>query len=435
MWRSRRYIKISMSAADSSASPGSLENPFESAHECLRKELADLQAMRSGRQEEIAWYDAFEPSGVSQRVHADVREAQDLLAEEHRLRRQTQAADAAVTAQEARASLGWNPFRYFSDEYKAEAEKLRVCLQQRNELQSKLADVERRRSRAKERAAQATRELERHRSFDILEAQAAVRAAESRIPTLAADQEKLRVLRDTFDDAIRQPLKARQHDLQREIQLGSAINRARALEERLSHPRNTRRDRAMIHDECQREFEERSPAAVIRNNERELDSVRRSLAKQDQRLAEIVRRFHLVRELKELVIDGNNLCYRNGKLIGLGPLAALLECLRSHQRFQAVPVQVVFDAHICRQLRMSPHAIEQHLGTAAHIVSAPQKADETLLVVADARGAHVISNDNFVDFADKAAVRSGRLVRHNIVGDQILVHDLDVAATFSSARG
>jgi hypothetical protein len=43
---------------------------------------------------------------------------------------------------------------------------------------------------------------------------------------------------------------------------------------------------------------------------------------------------------------------------------------------------------------------------------------------------YVLSNDRFAEYAEKPAVRDGRVLRHEILNGRILVHDLDVAASF-----
>jgi hypothetical protein len=45
----------------------------------------------------------------------------------------------------------------------------------------------------------------------------------------------------------------------------------------------------------------------------------------------------------------------------------------------------------------------------------------------------VISNDRFRDYTDKPAVRDDRLIRHEIVAGQVLVHDLDLRLGFAQA--
>jgi hypothetical protein len=53
--------------------------------------------------------------------------------------------------------------------------------------------------------------------------------------------------------------------------------------------------------------------------------------------------------------------------------------------------------------------------------------------MATAPDAWVISNDRFREYTDKPAVRDDRLIRHEIVAGQLMVHDLDVSIGFAQA--
>jgi hypothetical protein len=59
-------------------------------------------------------------------------------------------------------------------------------------------------------------------------------------------------------------------------------------------------------------------------------------------------------------------------------------------------------------------------------------ADETILDLAGMNDrAYVISNDRFGDFNEKLVVRHGRLIRHEIVGGNVFIHDLQLRVKFS----
>lgn len=63
-----------------------------------------------------------------------------------------------------------------------------------------------------------------------------------------------------------------------------------------------------------------------------------------------------------------------------------------------------------------------------------EAADE--LILDEARGANVfvISNDRFADFPDKQAVREDRIIRHEIVGDRVIVRDLKIDVEFNREK-
>jgi rRNA-processing protein FCF1 len=136
------------------------------------------------------------------------------------------------------------------------------------------------------------------------------------------------------------------------------------------------------------------------------------------------------RTIKSLVIDGNNLCYQQQNFIGLVALHAVAKNLS-----RSYPVLIVFDATIRKWLAMNDRDIAASFGDAVkvHVVATKQKADETLLDSAMDSTTYVISNDRFVDYPDKSAVRDQRVIRHEILNGKVFVHDLGVVENYPTA--
>jgi hypothetical protein len=66
-----------------------------------------------------------------------------------------------------------------------------------------------------------------------------------------------------------------------------------------------------------------------------------------------------------------------------------------------------------------------------HIVATSVKADETVLDLAGTdKTTFIVSNDRFAEFGEKPALRDQRVIRHEIVSGQVLIHDLGVSETF-----
>lgn len=211
----------------------------------------------------------------------------------------------------------------------------------------------------------------------------------------------------------------------RRAKLREKYARAEELKDEVEHSGSY--GRAMAHRESEDRFGDPSPSRVLRGVANEMRGVERDLAKLRRRIESVVSRAS--RHVSRLVIDGNNLCYQDGSFCGLGPLRTIIPVL-----VQSHPVLVIFDASIRRRLGLSDEAIRRELeGADVHVVATSQKADETLLDLADAADTYVLSNDRFNEFPDKPAVDKGRLIRHEIVAGRILIHDLDVDATFSIA--
>lgn len=193
-------------------------------------------------------------------------------------------------------------------------------------------------------------------------------------------------------------------------------------------------ERAKLHEECEREFGYGKPGDALREirgqmrplrnsiaeHEHTIRRIRRDMAKTEKRVTDLAA--VAAREIEALIIDGNNCCYRGEDLIGLAALIPMTESLANRYA-----VTVVFDAAIRRRLGVGDGHLHAALPSATvHVVASGIKADETILDAADKPATWVISNDRFGDFRDKASVKEGRVIRHEILADRVLVHDLGV---------
>ncbi|TVO80483.1 hypothetical protein [Shewanella algae] len=136
----------------------------------------------------------------------------------------------------------------------------------------------------------------------------------------------------------------------------------------------------------------------------------------------------LFRDIQKLVLDGNNLCYQGDTFIGLVALKTLVPILAGD--FEII---VVFDASIRRALGSGDSDVRDVLGNdiEVHVVATSVKADETVLDLAGTdKTTFVVSNDRFAEFGEKPAIRDQRVIRHEIVSGQVLIHDLGVSETF-----
>lgn len=202
-------------------------------------------------------------------------------------------------------------------------------------------------------------------------------------------------------------------------------DRARELCESISNQSNSY-ERAMLHKQCEAEFGVGSPGKVVASNESEIRRIDRDLEKLTMRAQQIG--IKAAREIKKVILDGNNLCYQSGDFIGLSALKAAVPALA-----EDYDVVVVFDSSIRRAIRLGDADIRSEFGEAAqvHIVASKVKADETILDIADQDStAFIVSNDRFSDFFEKSAVQDRRLIRHEIVSGRVLIHDLGISERY-----
>lgn len=215
--------------------------------------------------------------------------------------------------------------------------------------------------------------------------------------------------------------------------LDDQIAKVDKIKKKLSEA-TTGKERWELHDECERKFGEGKPGLVlhdlrgkkrplqddVRDRERQLNRLRRDKEKSEKRIANLAG--VAAREVRVLVIDGNNSCFEGKAFIGLAALIPMTEDLA-----RKYPVTVVFDASIRRKLRASDGDITAALSHAkVHVVATKTEADETILDISDDPGTWVISNDRYGEFGDKSPVAESRIIRHEIVAGRVLVHDLSV---------
>jgi hypothetical protein len=204
----------------------------------------------------------------------------------------------------------------------------------------------------------------------------------------------------------------------------SNLRAAEDLDRQLSSAGNSY-ERAMIHEQCDRQFGVGSPRKVIGDNQRQIRQWERDCDKAQRRITDVAQ--NAARKIEALVIDGNNMCYEGGSFIGLAAIEAVVPTLSS-----MCAVTVVFDASIRRLLNIDDARLQHRLGDSAkvHVVASRRMADETILDLAGMNErAYVISNDRFGDFNEKLVVRHSRLIRHEIVGGNIFIHDLQLRDT------
>lgn len=184
---------------------------------------------------------------------------------------------------------------------------------------------------------------------------------------------------------------------------------------------NSSYERAMIHNECEKKFGISSPKKVISQKESEICRIDRDLEKLLKRTSSVADKS--ARNIKKLILDGNNLSFQGDTFIGLTALKSFLPTFADEYE-----VVVVFDASIRRSLRCNNSDIRNSLGSDIQIyaVANSVQADETLLDIAGSDDTtFVVSNDRFAEFGDNK-----RIIRHEIVSGHVLISDLSLSEEF-----
>lgn len=320
----------------------------------------------------------------------------------------------------------WNPMTWFSTE-QADLRIRILALEAQEHMAQERAAETRKELTAKQQAVRRLRgQLVAHDAFDLNQHErerahtiAELRRAESEHREVAAAWERV--------EQHIAPLREQLAETDREIQsLQAQMDKAREYDEDLEQAATTYQ-RAMIHQDCQAYFGNGSPRAVMSQLRKRLNHLQRTRDKLRARITVEVHRASRV--IRSLIIDGNNLCYEGSSFVGLAPLQALLSELVGEYS-----VTVVFDAAIRYQTKMSEDQLRDALprGALIHVVAPNRCADETILALA--RGdstAYVLSNDTFAEYRDEDAVRSKRILRHDILRGRVIVHDLGITVPYA----
>ena len=435
-------------------------NPLAAELEQVAAELESLRARRTDLGSSLDWYSSFDRAATEQRVK-DLQNKRGKL--EERLGDTTDALGQAkqrTSVLKSKTRWGQDPRRWLPNvrakarrQFAAHKRKLADLEARRTELVDKLDKTDR-------KLTKATAVLAEYDGFDVAAATEELAALDAEIAVRQPEHEDLAVRKERLDQQLEgavESLTELQTDLRRATSKRSSlrsdvdryerdIKKAQKLDKALADAWDGR-ERYEVHKECEDEFNDGSPGRVLKNRRRKLNEARhelsslerripgleRNVAKAEQRVATIVARG--TRDIRTIVIDGNNLCYAEQKFIGSAALRPL--CLHLREKYD---VTLVFDNSIRRLLTGSSdekHWItdadlrERFPGVTLHVVPARTQADETILAASVDPTVYVLSNDRFAEYRDKPAVREGRLITHEILNGQVLVHDLDVSVSIT----
>lgn len=198
-----------------------------------------------------------------------------------------------------------------------------------------------------------------------------------------------------------------------------------AIEQKLAEAKSPR-DRKEAHLQCEKLFGSQRPWEALRGIQSEIRRTESSLKKVEARLLSAFRKASLT--VTSVIIDGSNLCYLNGKFVGLGPLLGLAPVLARRW-----PLIIVFDKSIERLLGKNSGRLADAFADTAevHVMRSCIPADEFILDLADTRNSVVVSMDGFAEFIDKAAVKERRVVKPEIFSGLVKIADLDIVAKYA----
>lgn len=401
-------------------------NPLTSRLEAHENALDELRATQAALAADLAWYDDCNLTELTAQLTAEQEAVTTCDARIKVLKAALDDVGKRAKELQPATRMGWNPTYWISSERSAAKSDLAKKVEEIKLLRAKRERVSGERETATQGLSDAEAVMARYTAFDRASVVRALSEAAAEISSLSTLIDDLRPRADSLDEELDGP-RAQFVAIREEVnELARDLSRAEGLLQDLNDADNSYA-RAMVHQECERRFGTGKPSAAISRLQKELAAKERASEKLERRLHDIARRGSL--EIHALVIDGSNLCYEGDKLIGLFALREF--CALLHDEYD---LTVIFDASIRTRLGLpSDDRLRQQLpGVTVHVTASGTSADETILDLAEDPTTFVVSNDRFVDFPEKGAVRNRRIIRHEIVGGRVLVRDLKVDVEFSN---
>ncbi|WP_185020947.1 hypothetical protein [Curtobacterium sp. PhB78] len=392
-------------------------NPFASRLEERNDWLNAIDAELHRLRVELDWYEQFDRLAVMRKA-ADAEAA----AKQGSLAVSSLEAALVVTSRDyyrARdaAKIGIKLLRVFDASRRAAAEERDALLKKLGTDRNALAEATAARDELLERSVTYRSDLQRFSACEPREVNAAIGRLEAERAEHDAEFNRLTAASAALDSTLAEPLKALSEAQQELSARQEKRKRAQEIERRFAAA-DTSRDRAILHEEARRYLGVDSPRAFLRDSGSSVASLERAVAKRQRRVATEVRRALVAYDARAIVIDGSNLCHDGQSFVGLEPLKAIVPTLAGRY-----DVTVIFDATIERTFAASTLR-KQLADVRVHVAPDKQAADESILDAATAPRTYVISGDKYGDFEDKPAVRDGRVLRPEILGNRVTIRDL-----------
>lgn len=405
-------------------------NPFASELATLSAAHDDAVKTAAALSDQLSWYRQFDLESAHRAQQAAQR-AQAQLRSELTIAQQAMVQlRKELVRHRSRTAPGFDPRYWFSSERAAARQLVARTEEQVKVAESRCARIIR--DIAKNAAPALDADIARHRAFDPLGAAEQLRLMTRQIDDMQPELQRLGMRKKDLDLRLSEPARHLEMRKKERAQLRSRRERAEQFERKLMAARAAGEAVECIHAACHQALGDDSPRKVLGNIRSELASKERDIAKLQLRVNELVRWAR--RDVRHIVVDGNNLCNLSGKgspqrFIGLAALHALVPVLR-----ERYAVTLVFDAGIVRKLRTSQAAFHAMFPAdlPVELMPARKAADETILNLAAASEyGCVLSGDRFVDFSGHKAL--DMVIAPQIFAQQVQITELNVCVNLHRA--
>lgn len=181
--------------------------------------------------------------------------------------------------------------------------------------------------------------------------------------------------------------------------------------------------RALIHQECEKQFENSNPIYVSSKLYKDLSNARRNISKIKKRISIQISKGNA--EIKTLIIDGSNICYsgygEDHSFKGILPLESIVKELK--QNYSLI---IFLDRSTFEKMDIKDDNALEIAGIKCEISPKGKPADSFIISLAEnKKDTWILSNDEFVEFATKEPVVNNRVIHYIHVAQRIVIDDID----------
>lgn len=401
-------------------------NPYADRYNQLKEIIAKLNNDKDLTTQDLVWYYNTDVEKLQQELQQRLSKRKDRYSQVKKIQDEITALMTRLERVKSSKDSTFIIINWFSSEqkrYRHAIEELNyeiVSNKEKIKRESTLIDA------AFKKATDLEASIYKHKNYDVNINSKYLEELESAIASHQHEFEKLEKDKQRVD-LVLSPIEIELKNLELKMQATKALlDTAHQYDGELSKADNSY-ERLMIHKKCQTSLGEGKPKNVINQQNKILNQIERDYIKAQNRAREVGQKASRV--IETVIIDGNNMCYEGDAFVGLSPLKVVTSELQKQYK-----VIVVFDSKIRQILKSNNADIAAQLpdNIKLHIVASNQFADATILDLAtDNKSTYVISNDRFGDYNDKEVVKGNRLIRHEIVNNRALIHDLNINLAYA----
>ena len=393
----------------------------------LEREIININANSQTLRADLDWFERFELESNHTRLAQVQRETLAAREQLARVEQSIKASRAELNSAKGVAEAGWSPLHWFSSERRVAERQVSTQQERLSQFKNRQVGLVSGLGESQLEELRLSANSQRYRGFDSLQARATITQLDNEMQRLQGVAEEVRKASAHWEAVAGEVYRnwKTTHDQLRATERD--IIDAECFIIQLDNAQSSFTKR-MVHEDCEIRFGagQRSPDRILKDRQFHQRKLEREEDKRKRRLRDTLRL--LENEIRNLVVDGNNLCYLNeagGKrrFIGLVVLKALVPHLAA-----TYGVTLVFDPGIRCQLDMSDNALQAMFPQVRVLVMPPTlTADHPVLAAAEFDvGTYVISNDHYSDYPDMAAVREDRVLHAVIHRDSVQIPQLQV---------